>query len=309
VLVSEETGDDAAVFALPDGRALVATADFFTPIVDDAADWGRIAAANAFSDVYAMGGTPALALNLAAWPNEELPIELLAEVLRGGREVAERARVVVVGGHTVASTEPLYGMAAIGFADPDRLLRNSTAAPGQALILTKPIGTGMIATAIKRGVATEEQARAAVQAMVELNEGAAAAALEAAAAAATDVTGFGLLGHLRRMLEGSGCAAIVRADAVPLLPGTLDLARRDVVAGGTKRNLAWLNATTDWGACTPPEQLVLADAQTSGGLLIAAAAPDALSAALASRGVTHVAIGEMVDGEPGTIRVEGRVRA
>lgn len=307
VLVSGDTGDDAAVFALPGGGALVATTDFFTPIVDDPYDWGRIAAANALSDVYAMGGEPRLALALAAWPVEELPIELLAEVLRGGRDVAALAGAHVLGGHTITSTEPIYGMVALGFVDPDAIVTNAAAAPGHALVLTKPIGTGMISTAIKRAIATEEQVRAAVGTMTSLNDGASAAMVEAGAAAATDVTGFGLLGHLRRMLEASGTAALVDASAVPLLPGVLDLARRDVVAGGTKRNLAWVNATTDWGEITEPERLVLADAQTSGGMLIATLDPERLAAALDVRGVAHAQVGEVEAGPPGHIRVQGRV--
>ena len=307
VLVSEETGDDAAVFALPGGQALIATIDFFTPIVDDARDWGRIAAANALSDVYAMGGVPRIALNVAAWPNEQLPLELLSEVLAGGREVADRAGVVVVGGHTITSTEPLYGMTVLGFAAQDSIVRNATAAPGQSLVLTKPIGTGMIATAIKRQVATEEQAAAAVETMTELNDRASEAMVQAGAAAATDVTGFGLLGHLRRMLEASGCSAVVDASAVPLLAGALDLAREGVVAGGTKRNLAWLDEVVDWGACEEPERLLLADAQTSGGLLIATSEASALAFALSARGVGARTIGVTQPGEPGKIAVTGRL--
>ena len=307
VLVSAETGDDAAVYALPDGTALVATVDFFTPIVDDPFDWGRIAAANAFSDVYAMGASPKIALNVAAWPVDDLPLEMLADVLRGGQDVAERAGVVVLGGHTITDSEPKYGMVALGFADPAALVRNSTAPVGARLFLTKPIGTGMISTAIKRQAASDEQRRAAVETMASLNAGASEAMTEVAASAATDVTGFGLLGHLRKMLEASGVAASVDAAAVPLLPGVLELARRDVVAGGTKRNLAWLNATTDWGDLTEPERLVLADAQTSGGMLIATREPDALVVALDARGVGHAEVGSITEGTPGRVRVAGRV--
>jgi selenide,water dikinase len=307
VLVSSETGDDAAVYALPDGTALVATVDFFTPIVDDPFDWGRIAAANAFSDVYAMGASPKIALNVAAWPVDDLPLEMLADVLRGGQDVAERAGVVVLGGHTITDSEPKYGMVALGLADPTALVRNSTAPVGARLFLTKPIGTGMISTAIKRQAASDEQRRAAVETMASLNAGASEAMREAGASAATDVTGFGLLGHLRKMLEASGVAASVDAAAVPLLPGVLELARRDVVAGGTKRNLAWLNATTDWGELTEPERLVLADAQTSGGMLIATREPEALAAALDARGVAHAEVGSVTEGTPGRVRVAGRV--
>jgi selenide, water dikinase len=301
VLVSEETGDDAAVYRLADGDALVLTLDFFTPLVDDPADWGRIAAANAISDVYAMGGTPRVALNIAGWPVDELPLELLADVLGGAREIASRADVAVVGGHTITTEkEPLFGMAVTGFVDPERVVRNSTAKAGMRLFLSKPIGTGLITTAIKRGATDEEHARRAVETMTTLNADAAAAMVRDGAAAATDVTGFGLLGHLRRMLEASGCAAAVRADAVPLLPDVLSLARRDIVAGGTKRNHAWLQEVVDWGKLTTPEQIVLADAQTSGGLLVAS--EGAMDPEIFEE------IGETVPGAPGAIVVTGRVR-
>ncbi len=307
LLVSAETGDDAAAWRLPDGRALIATVDVFTPIVDDAYDWGRIAATNAFSDVYAMGGTPVMALNVAGWPVDDLPLDLLARVLQGGQDVAADAGAVVAGGHTITATEPIYGMVALGFADADRLTRNSTAAPGEWLYLTKPIGTGLIATAIKRERATAEQAEAAVRTMTTLNAAAAGAMVEAGAAAATDVTGFGLLGHLRKLLEASGAAARIEATLIPTLPGVLDLARAGVVSGGTNRNHAWLGATTDWGTLTQPEQLVLADAQTSGGLLVATRHADALETAFGDAGVAFARIGEVLAGEPGRIIVEGRL--
>ncbi len=301
VLVSEETGDDAAVYRLRDGGGLVLTLDFFTPLVDDPADWGRIAAANALSDVYAMGGTPRLALNIAGWPVDELPLDLLADVLGGAREIASSADVAVVGGHTITTEkEPIFGMVAIGFVDPDAIVRNSTARPGMQLFLSKPIGTGLITTAIKRDATDDEHARLAVSTMTTLNAEASAAMVRDGAGAATDVTGFGLLGHLRRMLEASGCAAVVRADDVPLLPDVLSLARRDVVAGGTKRNHAWLQEVVDWGDLATPEQIVLADAQTSGGLLVASTEPMDPS--------LFTSIGEVAAGAPGSITVGGRVR-
>ena len=301
VLVSEETGDDAAIYRLPGGAGLVLTLDFFTPLVDDPRDWGRIAAANALSDVYAMGGTPTVALNIAGWPVDVLPLDLLAEVLAGARDIASRADVSVVGGHTITTEkEPLFGMAAVGFVDESAIVRNSTARPGMRLFLSKPIGTGLITTAIKRDATDDEHTRLAIETMTTLNADASAAMVRDGAGAATDVTGFGLLGHLRRMLEASGCAALIRAGDVPLLPDVLALARRDVVAGGTKRNLAWLHEVVDWGALTTPEQVVLADAQTSGGLLVASAREMDTS--------FFVPIGEVVAGEPGTIVVEGRVR-
>jgi selenide,water dikinase len=310
VLVSDATGDDAAVWALPDGSALVATIDVFTPVVDDAADWGRIAAANALSDVYAMGGQPKLALNMAGWPDQELPVDLLADVLRGAREVATRAGVAIVGGHTITTErEPLYGLVALGFVDPERMIRNDAAEPGMTLVLTKPLGVGILTTAIKRDAATEAQGRLAADTMITLNEAASRAAVVSGVTAGTDVTGFGLLGHLRKLLEASGAAAELDAAAVPFLPGVLDLARRDVVPGGTKRNHAWVSATTDWGELTGPERFALADAQTSGGLLLATRHVGALHAALEERGVAHAEIGRVVEGPGGRIAVRGRIAA
>jgi len=307
VLVSAETGDDAAVYLLPDGRGLVATVDFFTPIVDDAYDWGRIAAANAFSDVYAMGGSPAIALNLASWPVDDLPLELLARVLQGGQDVANEAGVAVVGGHSITDPEPKYGMVALGFVSAQRIVRNSTAPAGAALFLTKPLGLGIITTAIKREQATDLQVRTAVEVMTTLNANAAGAMLAAGAHAGTDVTGFGLLGHLQKMAETSGVAATVFAGAVRLLPGTLDLARADVVPSGTKRNHAYLRPFVDWGELTLPEQLVLADAQTSGGLLIASTNPEEMRLRLVELGVQAVEIGLTEAGDPGHVGVEGRL--
>lgn len=309
VLVSAETGDDAAVYRLPDGSGLVQTVDFFTPIVDDAFDWGRIAAANAASDVYAMGGRPVLALNLVAWPVDDLPLELLSRVLEGGAKVAAEAGMAVVGGHSIHDPEPKYGMAVTGFVDLDRLVRNSTAPPGARLFLTKPLGIGLITTAIKGGAAEAEQVSAAVDTMTELNAAAAQAMMEAGVQAATDVTGFGLLGHLHGMLEASGVAAEVDASAVPLLPGTLELAERDIVPGGTFKNLAYLQPHVDWGALARPEQLVLADAQTSGGLLMVVSEErtDHLRDALGTRGVQAAEIGRTVAGPTGHISVHGRI--
>lgn len=308
VLVGIDTGDDATVWRLDDERAIVATLDFFTPIVDDPYDWGRIAATNAMSDVYAMGGSPFLALNIAAWPVDDLPLSMLTSVLQGGVEAAAKAGVAVLGGHSITDPEPKYGMVVLGFVHPDKLLTNAGARSGDRLFLTKPIGLGMISTAAKRGVATDEQLQIALDTMTTLNADAAVAMTEAAGThAATDVTGFGLMGHLYKVLTASGVAARLDAGAVPLLPGVLDLARSDVVAGGTKRNHAWVSPTTDWGECTAPEQHLLADAQTSGGLLIATGDPDALRAALSDRGVPFAEIAEIVDGPAGSVEVTGRV--
>ncbi|HEX8005082.1 MAG TPA: selenide, water dikinase SelD, partial [Trebonia sp.] len=245
LLVGAAEGDDAAVLRLDSQRALVLTTDFFTPIVDDPRDWGRIAAANALSDVYAMGGKPLLAVNLTAWPGETLPLDILAKVLRGGAEVAAEAGCPVVGGHTIDDPEPKYGMAVTGLADPGRLMEISAARPGDTLLLTKPIGTGVIATAHKRGAAPEDVLAGAVAAMTTLNAAASEAALSAGVRAATDVTGFSLLGHLHRMLRASGASAEIYAEAVPLLPGAAELTAEGYVSGGTRNNMAYLAAWAD----------------------------------------------------------------
>jgi selenide, water dikinase len=304
LLVGAAEGDDAAVLRLDDQRALVLTTDFFTPIVDDARDWGRIAAANALSDVYAMGGRPLLALNLTAWPGETLPLEILAEVLRGGASVAAAAGCLVVGGHTIDDPEPKYGMAVVGLAEPDRLLTISAVRPGDVLVLTKPVGTGVIATAHKRGAAADDVLAAAVASMTSLNAAASEAGLAAGVVAATDVTGFSLLGHLHRMLRASGCSATVYASAVPLLPGALELTGAGYVSGGTRNNMSYLAPWTSVDAGVPDEVAVLLqDAQTSGGLLLATPSPDALRAELERRGVLAAVVGQVLAGAPGHIEV------
>jgi selenide,water dikinase len=306
VLVSQETGDDAAVYALPGGQCLVQTVDFFTPIVDDPYDWGRIAAANALSDVYAMGAKPVLALNLVGWP-EELPLDLLVRVLEGGSAIAAQAGVAVVGGHSISDVEPKYGMAVTGLARQDRIIRNSTARRGDRLYLTKPLGLGIISTAIKREAATEEQVRRAVEVMVELNDRAAEAMAEVGVDAATDVTGFGLLGHLHTMLVASGLSARLDAGAIPFLPGVIGLARSDVVPGGTIRNHSFLSEFVAWGDLDRPGQLALADAQTSGGLLMATLDGERLAAAFAARRIPLWEVGALEEGFPGKIQVLGRL--
>jgi len=307
--VATETGDDAAVYALPDGRGLVQTVDFFTPIVDDPFDWGRIAAANAMSDVWAMGGRPVLALNIAAWPIEELPVEMLGRVLAGGAKVAAEAGVAVVGGHTIHDPEPKYGMAVTGFVDLDRVVRNSTAPPDARLFLTKPLGLGVLTTGIKRGRTDADQVARAVEVMTTLNAAAAEAMVEAEAEAATDVTGYGLLGHLHFMLAASGVAGEVDAAAVPFLPGALELAREGVVPGGTRSNRRFLDRHVDWGPLPQEEQLALADAQTSGGLLVVASDQRApmLLREFQARGVEASEIGRTVAGPAGRIAVRGRI--
>jgi selenide, water dikinase len=306
VLVAADTGDDAAVYLLPSGQGLIATLDFFTPIVDDPYDWGRIAATNALSDVYAMGGRALLALNIVNWPVDDLPLEMLAQVLQGGVDVATGDGVTVAGGHSITDPEPKYGMVVLGLVDPAEVVRISTAPVGAALYLTKPLGLGIVSTAIKRGQADADLVAAAVRLMTTTNRAGAEAMRDADAEAATDVTGFGLLGHLHRMLEASGAAAELDAAAIPLMdPRILDLARRDVVPGGTKRNLAYVRAHTDFGDLPEPERLILADAQTSGGLLIAAKHKPSMEAALRDHGVPFTRIGTVVAGEPGRITVRG----
>jgi selenide, water dikinase len=305
LLVGASEADDAAVLRLDDERALVFTTDFFTPIVDDPGDWGRIAAANALSDVYAMGGRPLLALNLTAWPGQTLPLSVLADVLRGGAAVAALAGCLVVGGHTIDDPEPKYGMAVVGFASPTRLFTIDAARPGDTLVLTKAIGTGVVATAHKRGAASDAALAAAVASMTSLNAVASEAALACGVVAATDVTGFSLLGHLHRMLRASGCSALVAAGSVPLLPGALELTSAGYVSGGTRNNMAYLE---NWATFSPevPESVavLLQDAQTSGGLLLATSSPDALVAELGRRGAAIAAvIGRVTSGQAGHIEI------
>lgn len=281
-----ESGDDATVVALSPDLAVVTTTDFFAPVVDDAFDWGRIAAANALSDVYAMGGRPVSALNLLAWPSQQLPLELAAEVLRGGRAVTDEAGCVLAGGHSIDDPTPTYGLAVTGIAHPARLLRNDRARPGDPITLTKPLGTGILNNLHK---ATGEPVVEAVAVMTTLNAAAAAAALASGARAATDVTGFGLLGHLHKMARASGCTAVIDAAAVPVLDGVRQAAAAGHVPGGTRRNLAWVAPSLE-SALGELELLVLADAQTSGGLLVAGEVPGApvVGEFVAGRGPTVV---------------------
>jgi len=269
LLVGLDDGDDAAVVRTPAG-AVVATADFFTPVVDDPYDWGRIAATNALSDVYAMGGRPVVAVNLLGWPRDVLPFELVREVLRGGLDVGRAAGCHVAGGHSVDDPEPKYGMAVTGLVDPDRILRNDAGAPGVPLTLTKPLGVGVLNSRHKQ---TGEVFPQAVDAMTTLNAEASAAALAAGAVCATDVTGFGLLGHVHKLARASGVTAEIEAAAVPYLDGARDALRDGYVSGGTRRNLDWVRPHLDAGAVSEDEALLLADAQTSGGLLVAGEVP------------------------------------
>jgi selenide, water dikinase len=271
LIVGLDDGDDAAVVRIDARTAVISTADFFTPVVDDAYDFGRIAAANALSDVYAMGGRPIVAVNLVGWPRDVLPIELLTEVLRGGADVARSAGCPVGGGHSIDDPEPKYGMAVTGLADPDRLLRNDSAAAGRPISLTKPLGVGVLNN---RHKATGEVFAQAIASMVALNRDAAQAALDAGIVAGTDVTGFGLLGHLYKMARASGVTALIDAAAVPYLDGARAALAAGFVSGGTRRNLDWVRPQLS-SRVAQDELLLLADAQTSGGLLLAGEIPGA----------------------------------
>jgi selenide,water dikinase len=299
LLVGLDQPDDAGVYRLASGIALVQTVDFFTPIVDDPFDWGRIAAANALSDVYAMGGTPLTALSIVGWPREELSLDLLAEVQRGGATVLNEAECTLIGGHSIDDREPKYGLAITGTVDAASMMTNNAARVGDRLVLTKPLGTGIISTAIKRDRATPEQVEAAVEVMTTLNLSAAEAALASGVRAATDVTGFGLLGHLGEIVQASSVGARIDHRWIPLLPGVEALAADGVVPGGTNRNLATAIETTRFEGVSEVMQYVLADAQTSGGLLLAVGADrcERLVAALGEAGTPAAAvIGEFVEG-------------
>ena len=305
LLVGLATGDDAAVWRIGRGRALVLTADFITPVVDDARTWGRIAATNSVSDVYAMGGRPLLALNLVAWNFEELSNDLLAEVLAGGEDAARAGGFVVGGGHTVDDPEPKYGMAVLGEVDPSRMLTNSGLRPGNALVLTKPLGTGVISTAVKRGEAPAQAVDSAVREMTRANDAAAAAALRHGATAATDVTGFGLLGHGLRMAQESGVDLEISAGEVPFMEGARQLAALGMVPGGTGRNLDWVSPHLDAGDVSDVSVTLLADAQTSGGLLLGMVSRDAGLAVvteLRASGHDAAVIGDVTEGS-GQIRL------
>jgi len=306
VLVDAATRDDAAVFLLSPDRALVSTVDFFTPIVDDPSAWGAIAAANALSDIYAMGATPLFGLNLLGWPREQLPFEVLAKVLEGAADVARKAKCLVLGGHSIDSVEPTFGMAVVGEVHPDRMLTNAGACAGDRLVLTKPLGTGILATALKRDALLETGMTEAVRSMTTLNDGAARAALRVGVSAATDVTGFGLLGHLTNILEASKVAAEIAFDSVPILPHTRNLASRGVIPGGTQRNLAAADRVEWASELTLSDRYLCVDAQTSGGLLLVVPPEHeaALLAALIEEKTPAAAvIGRIVAGSPGTIRV------
>ena len=306
-LVGHTTGDDAAVYRIAKDRAIVVTADFFTPIVDDPYDFGRISATNALSDLYAMGAQPLFVLNLVGFPRALLGEGILDEILRGGSDVTRAIGIPTLGGHSIDDKEPKYGLVAIGEVDPDKMATNSEAQVGDVLVLTKPLGSGVIATALKKGAANEDVIAAAVQVMVTLNRSAAEAMISAGVKAATDITGFGLLGHLREMMNASGTSATIQATNIPILPGAQELAEAGHIPGGTRRNLKDLNPDVDFDdSIHETSRVIMVDAQTSGGLLMSIP-PDRLTAALSGlEGNTPSAsvIGKVVQGKPGTIRVE-----
>lgn len=304
LLVGPDTGDDAAVWQLDDGRALVVTADFLTPVVDDPYDWGRVAATNAVSDVYAMGGRPLLALNLVCWNDVDLDPSMLAAVLDGAQRVASDAGFVIAGGHTVTDPEPKYGLAVVGEVPPDRVLTNRGLRAGDTLVLSKPLGIGVVTTAIKRGAAPTAVVDAAVASMTRLNAEAAAVAHAHGATGATDVTGFGLLGHLGRMALESSVDVTIDAHAVPVLDGVRELAEAGFVPGGSARNLRWVDDRLERGDVDDITVTLLADAQTSGGLVFGVRPDqaDAAVEALVASGHTAAVIGTAEAGK-GAIRL------
>ena len=304
-LVDSSTGDDAAVYSLGDGRALVVTLDFFAPLVDDPYDFGRIAAANALSDIYAMGARPLFALNLLAFPRDLLGEGIVDEIIRGGSDIAREAGIPIMGGHSVDDPEPKYGMVAVGEVREEAVVTNARARAGDVLVLTKALGTGIVATAIKAEAATPEEVGTAVKSMTTLNRYAAEAMARAGVMAATDVSGYGLLGHLANMLLQSGVAADVEGNAVPVLPGIGRLIAEGHVPGGTRRNLEDLGDRIDCGGCDQSRRLTLADAQTSGGLLISVPqdrVQDILDD-LRQEAPAATVIGRVTAGAPGTIKI------
>lgn len=296
LLVGFDTGDDAAVYRLTDDICVIQTVDFFPPIVDDPYDFGAIGAVNSLSDVYAMGGTPILALNIVCFP-DDLDLNILGRILKGGSDAAQEAGVLIAGGHTVRDPEPKYGMAVTGVIAPDRIVTNANAKPGDKLVLTKAIGTGIITTAAKAGVADDETVAGAISVMRESNRAASEIMQEIGVNSGTDITGFGLVGHLISMMKSSGTTAKISFGAVPLVPGTRELAERAVVPGGTRRNFDAAAPDVSWGVgLLEEDQLIMCDAQTSGGLLMSVPADkvDALVSGLAAKGALGAVIGEVI---------------
>ena len=306
LLVGFETGDDAGVYRLGEDTALVLTVDFFPPIVDDPFSYGAIAVANSLSDIYAMGGKPLLGLNIVGFPRE-LPSEILAEILRGGSTKAQEAGCLIIGGHTVDDQEPKYGLAAVGLVEPGKQITNSGAKPGDKLVLTKPLGTGIITTAGKQGVAKAEVLELAVAVMATLNRAASKAMVKVGVNAATDITGFGLIGHLNTMMDGSGTGCRLDLSEVPVIPGTCELIKEGIAPGGTHRNLEGTGQLVDWDkSISQDARILLCDSQTSGGLLMSVPAErtDALLKELKASGVEPAqVIGEVLAQGVAGIRV------
>lgn len=295
ILVGIEGSDDAAVYRISNDLALVQTVDFFTPVVDNPRHFGAIAAANALSDIYAMGARPLFALNIVAFPNHRLPLEVLREILEGASEKAREAGIYVLGGHTIEDNEPKFGMVVSGLVHPDRVWRNNTARPGDMLILTKPIGTGILGTALKKGMCSPEQEELLTGSMIGLNKTAMEVLLDFEVSACTDVTGFGLLGHLKEMLGEGSLSVNIHSKRIPLLEGVYELATQGLVPGGTQNNKAYTRQFTSWDkSVSETLKIILCDAQTSGGLLAAIAAPDAGNALqkLKEKGLEAAIIGE-----------------
>ena len=307
LLVGNDTGDDAAVYRLDKNTAIIVTVDFFTPITDDPYEFGVIAAANSLSDVYAMGGKPLVALNIVGFP-AELAVDMLGDVLKGGYDKAAEAGCLIVGGHTVDDSEPKYGLSVVGLIEPGKEVSNAKAQPGDVLVLTKPIGTGIITTGCKQGITPDDILKNAVDVMATLNRGAAEAMMRVGINSCTDITGFGLMGHLRGMTRGSKVGAIINASDVPVLPGVWDLLEKNVVPGGTFRNMNGVEDSVDWDkSLTDQQRLLMCDAQTSGGLLISVTKDkvEKLLSELEISGVeTRVIVGEITAENSGRILVK-----
>ena len=307
LLVGNDTGDDAAVYRLDKNTAIIVTVDFFTPITDDPYEFGVIAAANSLSDVYAMGGKPLVALNIVGFP-AELAVDMLGDVLKGGYDKAAEAGCLIVGGHTVDDAEPKYGLSVVGLIEPGKEVSNAKAQPGDVLVLTKPIGTGIITTGCKQGITPNDILKNAVDVMATLNKGAAEAMMRVGINSCTDITGFGLMGHLRGMTRGSKVGAIINASDVPVLPGVWNLLEKNVVPGGTFRNMNGVEDSVDWDkSLTDQQRLLMCDAQTSGGLLISVTKDkvEKLLSELEISGVeTRVIVGEITAENSGRILVK-----
>jgi len=307
LLVGTNTADDAAVYQITDDLALVQTVDYITPVVDDPYSFGAIAVANSISDVYAMGGKPLIALNIVGFPNNTLPLAILTQILKGGAEKAKEAQVTIVGGHTINDPEPKYGLAVTGLINPKEVVTNAGAKVGDLLILTKPLGIGIITTAIKKDEVAGEVVDKAVYVMTSLNRAASEAMLQIGVNACTDITGFGLLGHLHEMTVGSGVGAEIYLDKVPVIEETWDLVKKGIAPGGTHANRNFLADSVNWHRkITLEEELVLCDAQTSGGLLISVPAnkADQLLALLKKKKTPAAAIiGRIIEDKEGKINV------